>query len=109
MRSRQSENLLLLPLLPIFLLGVPPMLLLSFLGFAGLVLLGVLLICIGLSGGLEANSNFNQEVIVHGYARPSERAVQASNRNSAVRFAHVMSWVGAGFIVAGVVGFFCGG
>ena len=44
MRSRQSENLLLVPLLPIFLLGVPPMLLLSFLGFAGLVLLGVLLI-----------------------------------------------------------------
>ena len=109
MRSRQSENLLLLPLLPIFLVGVPPMLLLSFLGFAGLVILGVLLICIGLSGGLEANSHFNQEVIVHGYARRSERAVQASNLHSAMRFSTVMNASGAGLIAVGVIGFFCGG
>ena len=109
MRSRQSENLLLLPLLPIFLVGVPPMLLLSFLGFAGLVILGVLLICIGLSGGLEANSHFNQEVIVHGYARPSERAAQASNLHSAMRFSTVMNASGAGLIAVGVIGFFCGG
>ncbi len=109
MRARQSENLLLLPLLPIFLVGVPPMLLLSFLGFAGLVILGVLLICIGLSGGLEANSHFNQEVIVHGYTRPSERAAQASNLHSAMRFSTLMNASGAGLIAVGVIGFFCGG
>ena len=97
-----------LPLLPIFLLGVPPMLLLSFLGFAGLVILGVLLICIGLSGGLEANSDFNQEVIVHGYARRSERVVQALNLHSAMRFSTVMNASGAGLIAVGVIGFFCG-
>ncbi|MDB5532400.1 MAG: hypothetical protein JWO28_715 [Hyphomicrobiales bacterium] len=109
MRSQGSENLLVLPLLPIFLVGVPPMLLLSFLGFAGLVILGVLSICIGLSGGLEANSHFNQEVIVHGYARRSERAAQASNLHSAMRFSTVMNAAGAGLIVAGLVGFFCFG
>jgi hypothetical protein len=109
MRSQGSENLLVLPLLPIFLVGVPPMLLLSFLGFAGLVILGVLMICIGLSGGLEANSDFNQEVIVHGYARRSERAVQASNLHSAMRFSTVMNAAGAGLIALGVIGFFCGG
>ena len=75
-----------LPLLPIFLVGLPPMLLLSFLGFAGLVILGMLLICVGLSGGLDANNAFNEEVIVHGYARRSERALQASNLHSAIRF-----------------------
>ena len=106
MRSRGSESLLVLPLLPIFLVGLPPMLLLSFLGFAGLVLLGVLLICIGLSGGLEANNAFNEQVIVHGYARQSERAVQTSNLHSAIRFAIVMSAAGAGLIVAGLLGFF---
>jgi hypothetical protein len=106
MRSRESESLLLLPLLPIFLIGVPPMLLLSFLGFAGLVILGVLLICVGLSDGLEANSNFNQEVIVHGYARRSERGIQASNLHSAIRFATVMHVTGAGLIIAGLFGFF---
>ncbi len=31
MRSRTSESLIMLPLLPIFLVGLPPMLLLSFL------------------------------------------------------------------------------
>jgi len=109
MRLRESETLLLLPLLPIFVIGVPPMLLLSFLGFAGLVILGVLLICVGLSDGLDANSNFNQEVIVHGYARRSERTIQASNLHSAIRFATVMNATGAGLIVVGLFGFFCFG
>ncbi len=109
MRSRESEILLLLPLLPIFLVGLPPMLLLSFLGFAGLVILGVLLICVGLSGGLDANNTFNEQVIVHGYARRSERAVQTSNLHSAIRFAAVMNVTGAGLIAAGLLGFFCFG
>ena len=107
MRLRESETLLLLPLLPIFVIGVPPMLLLSFLGFAGLVILGVLLICVGLSDGLDANSNFNQEVIVHGYARRSERTIQASNLHSAIRFATLMHVAGAGLTIAGLIGFFC--
>ena len=109
MRSRRSESLLLLPLLPIFLVGMPPMLLLSFLGFAGLVILGLLLICVGLSGGLDANSDFNEQVIVHGYARRSERGIQASNLHSATRFAALMDVTGAGLIVVGLVGFFCYG
>jgi hypothetical protein len=106
MRSRESETLLLLPLLPIFVIGAPPMLLLSFLGFAGLVVLGVLLICVGLSDGLEANSNFNQQIIVHGYARRPERTIQASNLHSAIRFATLMDVTGAALIVAGLLGFF---
>ena len=107
MRSREPDTLLLLPLLPIFLVGVPPMLLLSFLGFAGLVILGILLICVGLADGLEANSNFNQQVIVHGYARRSERAIQASNLHSAIHFATLMHVAGAGLAIAGLIGFFC--
>ena len=109
MRSRTSESLIVVPLLPIFLVGLPPMLLLSFLGFAGLIILGMLLICVGLSGGLDANNAFNEEVIVHGYARRSERAAQASNLHSAIRFGTLMTATGAGFIVAGLVGFFCFG
>jgi hypothetical protein len=42
---KQSEALLLVPLLPIFLAGLFPMLVLALLGFAGLGLLGILLIC----------------------------------------------------------------
>jgi hypothetical protein len=106
MRSRGSETFLVLPLLPIFIIGLPPMLLLSFLGFAGFVILGMLLICVGLSDRLEANHDFNQEVIVHGYARRSERTIQASNLHSAIRFATLMNAAGAGLIAVGVIGVF---
>src|SRR5882757_2337884 len=104
MRS-QSDSLLVLPLLPIFLVGVPPMLLFSLLGFPGIVILGVLLICVGVTERLEANSDFNQHIIVHGNARASERNVQASTLNSAIRFATLVDIAGAGLIAAGLVGF----
>ncbi|WP_312016000.1 hypothetical protein [Bradyrhizobium sp. JYMT SZCCT0428] len=95
-----------LPLLPIFLIGVPPILLFTLLGFAGFVILGVLLICVGLTERLEANSDFNQQIIVHGYARRSERMIQASNLHSAIRFATIIDLAGAGLIIVGLVGFF---
>jgi hypothetical protein len=106
LRSRESESFLLLPLLPIFLVGLPPMLLLSFLGFAGLVIFGVLMICVGLADRLDADRNYNEQVIVHGYARGPERAIHTSNLRSAIRFATLMDATGAGLIVAGLVGFF---
>ena len=104
MRS-QSDSWLVLPLLPIFLVGVPPMLLFSLLGFPGIVILGVLLICVGLTERLEANSDFNQQIIVHGYARQSERNLQASQLHSATRFATLVDLAGAGLIAVGLLGF----
>jgi hypothetical protein len=103
---RQSEILLLLPLLPIFLLGMFPILLFAFLGFAGLGIAGILLVCVGLSDGLHANSDFNRQVIVHGYARQSERAVHASNLHSANSHAKLVNLAGASLILAGLLGLF---
>ena len=103
---RQSEALLLLPLLPIFFLGLFWMLPLAFLGFAGLGVLGILMVCVGLSDGLHANNDFNRQLIVHGYARGSERAVHASNLRSANRFASIIRVTGAGLIMVGLFGFF---
>jgi hypothetical protein len=102
----QSDSWLVLPLLPIFLIGVPPMLLFSLLGFPGIIILGVLLICVGLTERLEANSDFNQQIIVHGYARTSERNLQASSLNSAIRFATLVDLAGAALITVGLVGFY---
>jgi hypothetical protein len=106
MRTRGSESFIVLPLLPIFLIGLPPMLLFGLLGFPGIVILGVLLISVGLTERLEANSDFNQQIIVHGYARQSERNVQASTLNSATRFATLVDVAGAGLIAVGLVGFY---
>jgi hypothetical protein len=105
MRTRNSETLLLLPLLPIFFVGIFPMLLFGLLGFLGISLFGILLICVGLSDGLNANSNFNQQIIVHGYAdradRPMPRAL-----HSATRFALVVDVIGAVLVAIGACGFF---
>jgi hypothetical protein len=105
MRARQSETLLLLPLLPIFLVGIFPMLLFGLLGFLGLCLFGILLICVGLADGLNANSNFNQQIIVHGYADRASRPMRA-DLHSATRFALVVDTIGAGLVAVGLCGFF---
>ena len=106
---RQSETLLLVPLLPIFLLGMFPMLLIGLLGFFGLIIFGILLVCVGLTVGLEAHGEFNEEVIVHGYARGSERATQASRLHEAIRSAAVLEVAGLALIAGGCLGFFCYG
>jgi hypothetical protein len=108
MRTRQSETLLLLPLLPIFLVGIFPMLLFGLLGFLGLSLFGILLICVGLADGLNANSNFNQQVIVHGYANRANRPMHATDLHSATRFALVVDTIGAALVAIGVCGFYFG-
>jgi hypothetical protein len=102
---RQSESLLLLPLLPIFLLGMFPMLLIGLLGFFGLIIFGILLVSVGLTLGLEAHSEFNEEIIVHGHARGSGRATQVSHLREATRSAAGLEVVGLALVAGGVAGF----
>jgi hypothetical protein len=102
---RQSETFLLVPLLPIFLVGMFPMLLIGLLGLAGLALFGVLLICAGLASGIEAHDAFNHDVIVRGHARGSERATQASNMHAATRLALRLEAVGLAVVIAATIGF----
>ena len=100
---RQSEASLLIVLLPIFLIGMFPMLLMALLGFAGLALFGALLMCAGLSDTLRAHSDFNREIIVGGLAS-RERALHASGLNATDRFAMgTIAW-GAALAVAGIAG-----
>ena len=106
MRSRNSEALLLLPLLPIFFIGMFPMLLFALLGYAGIILLGILMLCAGLSDALNANSNFSEQVIAHGYSDRAERDVRTTDLHSAIRFALIIDAVGAGLVIAGLCGFF---
>ena len=95
-----------MPLLPIFFLGMFPALLFGFLGFGGVGLLGLLLICVGLADGLQENCDFNRQIIVQGYARPSERAVQASKLHAVFRSTVILQMVGAGLIIVALIGLF---
>jgi hypothetical protein len=105
MRKR-SEAILLLPLLPIFLVGMFPMLVIGMLGSAGLVIFGILMIRVALAGTMDAHGDFNQEIIAHGYASGPERAAQASDLRSATRMAMLLHAAGFAMIVAGIAGFF---
>jgi len=105
MRKR-SEAMLLLPLLPIFLIGMFPMLLIGMLGSAGLIIFGILLIRVGFAGNMEAHGDFNQEVIVHGYARAPERAAQVSDLQAATRMSVLLHLSGFAMIIAGIAGLF---
>jgi len=100
---RQSEASLVIVLLPIFLVGMFPMLLMVLLGFAGLFLFGALLMCAGLSDTLRAHTDFNREIIVHGLAS-RERAVHASSLNATDRFAMLTLASGAALAAAGIAG-----
>jgi hypothetical protein len=104
MRTRGSESVILLPLLPIFLIGLFPMLLLSLLGPAGLIILGILVASAGLTDILDANGTFSEQIIVHGYARGTERSGQRTALRSEMRFASVMIAAGAGLALAGIGG-----
>jgi len=105
MRPR-SETLLLLPLLPIFFVGMFPVLLVGMLGSAGLVIFGILLIRVGLAVTMDAHGDFNREVIAHGYARGPDRAIQVSDLQSAMRMAVPLHLSGAAMMVAGIAGLF---
>ena len=56
MRSGNPNRCCLLPLLPIFLVGLFPMLLLACWDLSVSACFGILLICVGLTDALEANS-----------------------------------------------------
>ena len=104
MRTRGSESFIVLPLLPIFLIGLFPMLMLSLLGPAGLIILGILVASAGLTDMLDANGTFSEQIIVHGYARGSERRGQQTALRSEMRFASVMIAAGAGLAITGMGG-----
>jgi hypothetical protein len=104
MRTRGSDSLIVVPLLPIFLIGVFPMLLLSLLGPAGLIILGILVVSAGLTDILDANGTFSEQIIVHGYARGTERNGQRTALHSEMRFAALMIAGGAALAIAGIGG-----
>ena len=104
MRYQQSDSILLFPLLPIFLLGMFPVLMMMLLGVAGLGVLGILLVSASLTDALDANNDFNQHVVVEGYARDTQRAIYASDWHSAIRSATVVAIAGGVLIVVSVAG-----
>jgi hypothetical protein len=81
MRTRGSESFIVLPLLPIFLIGLFPILLLSLMGPAGLIILGILVASAGLTDILDASGTFSEQIIVHTAMR-EDRNARGNERRS---------------------------
>jgi hypothetical protein len=106
MRFKEPDILLLPFLLPLFILGSVPLLLLAFLGFAGLGLAGLLMLLAAQRDEFDAHGTFINHAITDGTLRPSDRAVYRTDMLAAVRLAHFLRIAGTASIVCAVIGLY---
>jgi hypothetical protein len=71
---KDSELVLLVPLFPTFLLGMLPLLVLPLVGFAGLAVIGVLMIACGFAEYLRAMAEYSEHAIMRSYSARSDQA-----------------------------------
>ena len=106
MRFREPDILLLPFLLPLFILGSIPLLLLAFLGYAGLGLAGLLMLLAAQRDAFDATGTYVQHAITDGAVKPSDRAVQRTDMRAAMRLAFFLRVAGTASIVCGAVGLY---
>ena len=94
MRKDHSELVLLVPLFPIFILGVLPLLVLPLVGFAGLAVIGALMIACGFSEYLRSMAEYNEHTIVRGYSARSDQVRYLSSLKSGLRLAKGLGTAG---------------
>jgi hypothetical protein len=104
MHVKEPDILLLPVLLPLFLMGSVPLLLLAFLGYAGLGLAGLLMLLAAQRDEFDAHGDFIRHAITDGALRPTDRAVQRTDMLAAVRLAYVLRIAGAVSILCAVAG-----
>jgi hypothetical protein len=103
----KEPDILLLPfLLPLFLLGSVPLLLLAFLGYAGLGLAGLLMLLAAQRDASDAHGDFVRHAVTDGVLRPTDRAVQRTDMLAAVRLAYFLRIAGVASIVSAVIGLY---
>lgn len=106
MRAREPDILLLPFLLPLFIVGSIPLLLLAFLGYAGLGLAGLLMILAAQRDEFDATSTIVQQTITDGVLNSSDRAAQRADVLNAMRLGHVLVIAGVVSIVWSIAGLY---
>ena len=106
MRRDYSELVLLVPLFPIFLLGMLPMLLFPLIGFAGLAVIGALVIACGFGEYSRVMGEYNEDVIVRGYLTRLDQSRHLSSLKSASRLAKGLIVAGVGLASFAIIGLY---
>ena len=110
MRSSHPDAFLLPILLPIFLIGMFPLLFIFLVGFfLGVGILGLLILFIAVGEELTAVGVFDQRVITQDDVSAAERAGYQMDLRSALHPAFLMKIAGAAMVVVGFGGWFCFG
>ncbi len=102
--SPRSERLLIVPLFPVLLAGAFPVFLMSFLGFAGLGVLGALMMSAALTVGLDADAEFRAQRAQAGRSGRLDGSLQATQRDAMVRFAKIAGAAGALLVTVAIAG-----
>ena len=106
MRFKEPDILLLPVLLPLFILGSIPLLLLAFLGYAGLGLAGLLMLLGAQRDESDAKDDFAQHAVSDGLWRASDRAMQRRDVLAAHRLAQTLRLAGSAAIICGIAGLY---
>jgi len=106
MRPSHPDAWLVPLLLPVFLIGCFPLLILGVVGFLGLCVLGLLVLFIAVGDELNAPTVFARHVVTRDFLPAGERAAYRMDARMALRPAFLTKLVGAGMVVAGYGGFF---
>src|SRR5438128_2505202 len=100
-----SDPLLVLQLLPLFVLGMFPLLFLALVGFFLAVgILGLLILFIAVGDELDAVGTYDRRIVTQDDVRGSERAGYQTDMRSALRPAFIMKIVGLAMVVVGYGG-----
>ena len=106
MRFKEPDILLLPFLLPLFILGSIPLLLLAFLGFAGLGLAGLLMLLAAQRDEFDAHGTFINHAITDGAQKAADRAAQRTDMLATMRLAWFLRIAGVASILCGAVGLY---
>jgi hypothetical protein len=106
MRVKEPDILLLPFLLPLFIFGSIPLLLLVFLGYFGLCLAGLLMLLAAQRDEFDAHGAYLQHTITDGALKATERAIYRTDMQASMRLAFILRVAGTVAIVCGVVGLY---
>jgi hypothetical protein len=101
---KASELVLLVPLFPTFLLGMLPLLVLPLVGFAGLAIIGALMIACGFAEYLRAMAEYNEHTIMRAYSARSDQARYQSSLKSGSRLAKGLGTAGVCIVCIAIAG-----
>ena len=106
MRKDYPELGLLIPLFPIFLLGMLPLLVFPLAGFAGLGIIGGLMIGCGFAECLRATQEYNEHIVVRGDLARPHQARHLSSLKSGLRWAKGLGVAGVSITCIAIAGLY---